>query len=89
MISKRKYRRSLKAFVATCFAFLIILNANAQRVRKPVPERDRTVSPESNSNLPQQQQQGKDTIGGFVRRNDAADSITITYRLLDSLRTTP
>ncbi len=71
--------------------FLGANNVDAQRKPKPVGIDERpVVSPNApNPNQPVRASQGKDTVGGFVRRDDAADSITISYRLLDSLRTTP
>jgi hypothetical protein len=64
--------------------------ASAQEIIRPRIPGGRTNPRERNSpNTNQTQQTTSDTTRGFKRRNDAADSITITFRLLDSLRSTP
>lgn len=90
MIRKRKNPIWLHRSVTLLISLLLFYAANAQRRKPPVLSDDRTNSSPTviNPNQPVRAQQGTDTIGGFVRRDDLADSITISFRLLDSLRTT-
>lgn len=72
-------------------ALSIVLMAVAAAVHSQVPgilkRRPGSTNPQSNTTTPNQRGQGKktDTLG-FKHRDDLADSITISFRYLDSLK---
>ncbi|MEO6219186.1 MAG: putative porin, partial [Ginsengibacter sp.] len=70
-------------------SFIIVLMAIAGSVHSQVPgilkRRPGSNIPQSNKTTPGQRGQNSDTLG-FQHRDDLADSITISFRYLDSLK---
>ena len=81
------FPKFLQKILFTVFFIMLVLAAQAQ-VPGILKRRTGTVSPQSTTNGQNRQgqnQKSKDTLG-FKHRDDLADSITISYRYLDSLK---